>query len=186
MADDRTASSRQASEGPDGNGLMHSSTVREPSQATYSFNSATANEHHRRRHISWIQYLASITPLICGGLGPTLTLMAISGCADHWRAEELPDGHFLVERDPQWVIASTAVAIVVGFIANIFLLMRMLGRANPKHMQNLCIGLWFLECIVPLSNFNNSCYKFRYNWSLCTNRRGRRRLDLCTRFLDDR
>jgi len=145
MADDRTSSSRPASDGDD---LTLSSTVQELSQATSSFNSVTGSEHHRRKHISWIQYIASITPLICGGLGPTLTLMAISGCADRWRTEDFPDG--LVERNPRWVVATTAVAILLGGIANIFLLMRMMGRANPKHMQNLCIGLWFLECNCPL------------------------------------
>jgi len=171
MTDDRTASSRQASEGPDGDDFTLSSTVRGTAQSTFSFNSTTGLEHHRRRHISWIQYMASITPLVCGGLGPTLTLMAISGCADRWRTEDFPDGRVLVERDPPWVLATTAVAIVLGFLANIFLLMRMLGRANPKHMQYLCIGLWFLECIVPIlfSSLTYSYYKFRYNWSLCAN-----------------
>lgn len=99
----------------------------------------------KKSHDSWLRYLASITPLICGGLGPTLTLMAISGCADRWRTE---DGTVITERDPVWVIAITAVAIVVGFFANIFLLMRMLGRANPKYMQYLSIALWTLECIT--------------------------------------
>src|SRR5277367_3431238 len=146
MTDDRTASSRQASEGPDGDDFTLSSTVRGTAQSTFSFNSTTGLEHHRRRHISWIQYMASITPLVCGGLGPTLTLMAISGCADRWRTEDFPDGRVLVERDPKWVVAATAVAIITGFVANIFLMMRMLGRANPKIMQYLCIAFWSLEC----------------------------------------
>jgi hypothetical protein len=156
MADDRTASSRQASEEPDGDDVTLSSTTHERalSRTTFSFNSTTPRTHpHRRRHVSWIQYWASITPLVCGGLGPTLTLMAISGCADRWRTEDFSDGRVLVESDPKWVVAATAVAIITGFVANIFLMMRMLGRANPKIMQYLCIAFWSLECIVPTGVF---------------------------------
>ena len=74
-----------------------------------------------------------------------MTLMALSGCADKWRSEEV-SGVVIDEPDPKWVAAVAAVAIVVGFIANIFLLMRMMGRGNPKHMQYLSITLWTIEC----------------------------------------
>ena len=152
MTDDRSASSREASEEPDGDDFTLSSTAPNTPRTTHSFNSTTSAQppRHHRKHVSWIQYWASITPLVCGGLGPTLTLMALSGCADHWRTEDLADGRILVERDPAWVVAATAVAIVIGFIANIFLLMRMLGRANPKYMQYLCIIMWSIECIPPV------------------------------------
>jgi hypothetical protein len=96
---------------------------------------------------SWIMHWASITPLICGGLGPVLTLMALSGCADRWRAENFPGGHTVPEDDPTWVVCITAVAIVIGFTANVLLLMRMMGRGNPKLIQYWSIGLWTLECI---------------------------------------
>ena len=118
-------------------------------------------------------YWASITPLICGGLGPTVTLIALSGSADRWRTENLPDGTARTERDPTWVVASTAVAVVAGFIANIFLFMRMVGRGNQKHMQYMCIALWALECtyrlfpIVP----DYSYLEFRYYRSVRRNRR---------------
>jgi len=102
----------------------------------------------RHRQISWLLYWASITPIICGALGPTLTLMAISGCADRWRTKHLSDGTIISEPDPAWVIGVTATAIVVGFIANIFLLMRMLGRANPKYIQYATIILWTVECTL--------------------------------------
>jgi hypothetical protein len=102
--------------------------------------------HRRHRFHSWLLYWASITPLICGGLGPTLTLMAISGCADKWRSETFPNGITIAEEDPIWVCIVTALAIVIGFIANIFLLIRMMGRGNPKHLQYGAIILWILEC----------------------------------------
>jgi len=76
--------------------------------------------------------------------------MAISGCADRWRAENFPNGTVKTEKDPDWVVATTAVAIVVGLFANIFLLMRMLGRGNPKYMQYMSITLWTLECMTFL------------------------------------
>ena len=150
MADIGTESSHRASMRPDGDGLTLSATVHRAPRNSYSFNSTSTWPYHlpKRKHISWIQYWASITPLICGALGPTLTLMALSGCADRWRILELPDGSFHIEPDPQWVVVITAVAIVIGFIANIFLLMRMLGRANPKSMQYLCVTFWALECII--------------------------------------
>lgn len=126
----------------------------------------------KKSHASWIRYWASITPVICGGLGPTLTLMAISGCADRWRTKSFPDGTVITEKDPNWVIAITAVAIIVGLFANLFLLMRMLGRANPKYMQHMTIALWILECIAFSRGVaKNSCYEFHYYWSLCSNRR---------------
>ena len=102
---------------------------------------------HTERHPSWIQYWASVTPLIVGALGPTLTLLAISGCADKWRVRVFPAGLDVPVRDPRWVIGLTATAILIGFIANIFLLLRMIGRGNPKYMQDLSILLWTLECI---------------------------------------
>lgn len=160
---DQSASSRQESEGPSNPGddeftpgpvSFSTSYSEEPANATFSSSpSRSAGLLHASKklhtaHTSRLRYWATISPLICGGLGPTLTLMAISGCADRWRTETLPDGTVITEKDPTWVVAITAVAIVVGFFANIFLLMRMLGRANPKHMQYMSIALWTLECIT--------------------------------------
>ena len=51
----------------------------------------------------------------------------LGGIVDNWRTGSFPDGTVRAENNPQWVVAITAVAIVVGFFANIFLLMRMLG-----------------------------------------------------------
>jgi hypothetical protein len=163
---DQSTSSRQQSEGPSNRGdddsnpgpvSFSTSYSEEPANATSSsspsrsgrHSSASKNLHTLHSiHTSRLRYWASISPLICGGFGPTLTLMAISGCADRWRTENLPDGTVITEKDPEWVVAITAVAIVVGFFANIFLLMRMLGRANPKYMQYLSIALWALECMI--------------------------------------
>ena len=64
----------------------------------------------------------------------------------------LADGRVISEKDPPWVIGVTASAIVVGFIANVFLLLRMLGRGNPKYVQFTCIALWTLECIPPTTS----------------------------------
>jgi len=118
-----------------------------PSQAS-TFALVNYPTEHVRQHISWPRYLASITPLICGGLGPTITLLALSGCADRWRTEVI-DGRLIEEPDPKWVIIVTSVAISVGFLANIFLLLRILDRGNPKHLQILCIVFWALECLPP-------------------------------------
>lgn len=101
----------------------------------------------KRRHTSWKLYWVSITPLICGGLGPMLTLLALSGCVDPWRFENLLNGTTRTDKDPKWVIAIIGVALFVGLIANIFLLLTMLGRANQKYMQLLSIALWTLECM---------------------------------------
>ena len=106
---------------------------------------STHSEH--RKHRPWLLYWASITPLLCGALGPVLTLLALSGCADRWRMYVAPDGSDLFEKDPRWVIGVTALAIIVGLFANILLLLRMLGRGNPKHLQIFAILLWFLECM---------------------------------------
>ena len=100
-----------------------------------------------RKHRPLLLYWASITPLLCGALGPVLTLLALSGCADRWRMYVAPDGSNLFEKDPRWVIGVTALAIIVGLFANILLLLRMLGRGNPKHLQIFAILLWFLECM---------------------------------------
>jgi hypothetical protein len=56
-------------------------------------------------------------------------------------------GQFIEDGDPKWVVVVTAIAICVGMIANVCLLMRMLGRGNPKYMQINCILLWAMECI---------------------------------------
>src|SRR5215471_9331380 len=97
---DQGSFSRQQSEGPSNPGNYHvrivtpepisSSTsysmgLRNPtlsSSPSYSIGLARAPKKSRT---SWLRYWASITPLICGGLGPALTLLAISGCADRWR-----------------------------------------------------------------------------------------------------
>jgi hypothetical protein len=100
----------------------------------------------RRRHRAGLLYWSSITPLFCGALGPTLTLLALSGCLDRWRVLEMPDGSRASDRDPRWVVGITALAIITGFVANILLLSRMMGRGNPKYIQYATIALWVLEC----------------------------------------
>jgi potassium channel subfamily K len=119
-----------------------------PSRTTSrtSFSIAAIPTADLHQHISWPRYLASITPLICGGLGPTITLLALSGCADRWRTETV-GGDFIQDGDPTWVVVVTAIAIAIGLLANVFLLMRMLGRGNPKYMQINCILLWAIECM---------------------------------------
>src|SRR5208282_1206307 len=79
------------------------STPQTPSTPSFSLSTPPPSETPRKS-TEWLQYIASITPLICGGLGPTITLMALSGCADEWRDEQI-DGRNLADRDPKWVIA---------------------------------------------------------------------------------
>ena len=79
------------------------------------------------------------------------------------------DGTSFSERDPRWVIASTAVAISVGVFANIFLLLRMMARGNPAFNQYMSIALWLLECIFQLSMANGSNHQFCYCWSVRSN-----------------
>ena len=119
-----------------------------------------SNHSHsgRKKHRPWLLYWASITPLLCGAFGPVLTLLALSGCADRWRLYATTDGETLSGKDPKWVIAVTALAIIVGLIANILLLARMLGRGNPKHLQWFAIILWLLECTLPSISFSPSCF----------------------------
>src|SRR5579862_9246490 len=88
---------------------------------THRFNSDDHSENNsnhshsgRKKHRPWQLYWASITPLLCGAFGPVLTLLALSGCADRWRLYATTDGEALSEKDPKWVIAVTALAIVVG------------------------------------------------------------------------
>ena len=126
-------------------------------------NSETHSETHSirstgRKHRSWWHYWASITPLICGALGPVLTLLALSGCADRWRLYVTDNGVSMEEKDPKWVIAVTALAIMIGMFANILLLLRMLGRGNPKHLQIIAIVLWLLECTSLLLVSLSSCF----------------------------
>lgn len=120
----------------------------------------TSNHSHsgRKKLRPWLLYWASITPLLCGAFGPVLTLLALSGCADRWRLYSTTDGKALLEKDPRWVIAVTALAIIVGLIANILLLARMLGRGNPKHLQWFAIILWLLECTPFSIPFSLSCF----------------------------
>ena len=76
--------------------------------------------------------------------------MALSGCADKWRDEDIGD-RTIDDKDPKWVVATTSLAICIGFIANVLLLARMMGRGNPKYMQYGSIVLWVIECMSPLS-----------------------------------
>lgn len=138
------ASSRQPSEDPSSTGVSDVS----PTPQVPSLSIATRHIE-KKVHKSWLKYWSSITPVICGGLGPLVTLLALSGCADKWRTKTV-DGIAVEERDPKWAMVTTAVAIVLGFIANIFLLMRMMGRGNPKHMQYWSIFLWTMECNYSL------------------------------------
>jgi hypothetical protein len=103
----------------------------------------------RPKHQTWLLYWASINPVICGALGPTLTLLALAGCTDRWRVFWV-DGTSYSEKDPKWVIATTVIAIVMGLLANVFLLLRMMARGNPALNQSMSIILWSLECSFPL------------------------------------
>jgi hypothetical protein len=121
----------------------------------------------KRRYGTGLLYWSSVTPLFCGALGPTLTLLALSGCLDRWRVLAMPDGSRTSERDPRWVVSITALAIIIGFVANILLLMRMMGRGNPKHIQYWTIALWVVECFPPQVCVHGSCDEFRDHWSVC-------------------
>ena len=115
---------------------------------------ASTTSHTLSGPLHWLLYWASITPIICGGLGPALTLLALSGCVDSWRALALPDGSQLKEGNPVWVIVPTTIAIIFGLIANILLLLSMTGNRNPKYtkyIQYCAIILWILECTFPPS-----------------------------------
>jgi len=102
-----------------------------------------------RPHSTWLLHLASITPLICASFGPVVTLLALSGCADRWRVFDNGNGTVFDEPDPPWVVATTVTAIVVGLVANTFMLLRMVGRGHPKWDQNISIVLWLTECATP-------------------------------------
>jgi hypothetical protein len=102
-----------------------------------------------RGHPTWLLHLASVTPLICGSIGPVVTLLALSGCADEWREHVDADGKVLSEPDPRWVVATTVTALVMGVVANLFMLLRMTGTGPSKWNQNISISLWILECPPP-------------------------------------
>lgn len=113
---------------------------------------ASTTSHTLSDPLHWLLYCVSITPIICGGIGPALTLLALSGCVDSWRALPLPDGSQFNEGDPVWVIVPTTIAIIIGVIANILLLVSMTGNRNPKHTKHIqycAIILWILECTFP-------------------------------------
>jgi len=145
-SDDQT-SSRQPSAEPSFQTDDPSLAIDTSQTPSSSLRSHPTEQIHQ--HISWPRYLASNTPIICGGLGPTITLLALSGCADRWRTAVI-NGRLIEDPDPKWVVIVTSIAIAVGFLANVFLLLRMLGRGNPKYMQFLCVVLWALECFPPL------------------------------------
>lgn len=132
---------------PDEGQIQDPSHLQRVNSDGHSETNSTHSPSERKKHRPWFLYWASITPLLCGAFGPVLTLLALSGCADRWRMYVTKEGGGqLFEKDPRWVIAVTALAIVVGLIANILLLLRMLGRGNPKHLQLFAIILWLLEC----------------------------------------
>jgi hypothetical protein len=95
--------------------------------------------------LHWLLYFSSIGPLICGGVGPAVTLLALSGCVDKWKFITLPDGSVVKEEDPSWVIATTVSALLIGFIANVVLAVRLLGMGNPNHAQYWSITLWITQ-----------------------------------------
>ena len=116
----------------------------------------------------WLLYTASIAPLICGAVGPTVTLFALSGCVDEWGYINLPDGLIIKEKDPTWVVATTVTALLIGFLANILLLVRLLGRGESNYTVHLSIILWILQgrpCLRYSSD--NSPHKHNYHRDLC-------------------
>jgi hypothetical protein len=106
-------------------------------------------------NVNWTWYMISLTPLISGALGPAATLLAISGCIDTWRALGLSDGSHINDHDPQWVRIPTLIAILVGVIANVLLLIRLLlSIHHPRHLQLWSIVLWILEGTIDIFIFN--------------------------------
>ena len=119
--------------------------------------------------LHWYLYWASVTPIICGALGPALTLLAISGCVDPWRGSDLPDGSHFNEKDPLWVIVITSIAIILGLAANMLLIISLMTTRESRHTQYITIILWMLACKKPSKNFqtDGSGSKFRHDWGLC-------------------
>ena len=125
-----------------------------------------------RRRKTHLLYWANITPLICGALSPISILLGLSGCADPWRVMKLPDASYDSEKNPQWVVATTASAVVIAFTANILLLMRITGRGNPYPMQFWTVILWILECRQLICSLTFSGDNVDDDWLLCPACRG--------------
>ena len=105
------------------------------------------NTQSSATEINWRQYLLSLTPLICGAIGPVAILLAISGRIDPWRAASLSDGSQVSDGYHDWVRTPTLIAIIMGVIANIFVLARLLVQdQHPQHLQYWSLLFWVLEC----------------------------------------
>ena len=108
--------------------------------------STTASQPQGPR-ITGVQYLRGLAPVFGGVLGPTSLLMGLSGCIDTWRSARLPDGTHVEESDPIWVIIPAAIAMVIGVVANLLLIAKLLdGRRHTYYLLNASITLWVLEC----------------------------------------
>lgn len=96
-------------------------------------------------------------PVITACLGPVANMISVACAVDHWR-EDTNIGQTIA--DPYPVRVLNIFSLVLGFIANLLLLLHFSGRLAYLRAQYLCIPIWTLASIFLLAAILLCSYRY--------------------------
>ncbi|UZP40362.1 hypothetical protein NXS19_008178 [Fusarium pseudograminearum] len=102
---------------------------------------------------SW-WFLSTAFPMIAGTLGPVASAFSICSLAEPWRQSLVPgaDIQSAVDiPDPSWLVVIEAIQLLIGIIANLFLLLHMARRVRFGLALPITIVGWYTSSICRIA-----------------------------------
>ncbi|KAG8349540.1 hypothetical protein FVEN_g12226 [Fusarium venenatum] len=98
-------------------------------------------------------FLSTAFPMIAGTLGPVASAFSICSLAEPWRQSRVPAGEIqnaVPVPDPSWLLIIEAIQLLVGIIANLFLLLNMARRVRFGIALPTTIVGWYASSICRI------------------------------------
>ncbi|CAG7561939.1 unnamed protein product [Fusarium equiseti] len=104
-------------------------------------------------HKSW-WFLSTAFPMIAGTLGPVASAFSICSLAEPWRQNLVPGSDIqdaVNVPDPSWLVVIEGIQLLIGIIANLFLLLNMARRVRFGLALPVTIVGWYTSSICRIA-----------------------------------
>ncbi|KAH7179005.1 uncharacterized protein B0J16DRAFT_357197 [Fusarium flagelliforme] len=102
---------------------------------------------------SW-WFLSTAFPMIAGTLGPVASAFSICSLAEPWRQNLVPGADIqsaVNVPDPSWLVVIEAIQLLIGIVANLFLLLHMARRVRFGLALPVTIVGWYTSSICRIA-----------------------------------
>ncbi|KAK2686119.1 hypothetical protein QWA68_015182 [Fusarium oxysporum] len=99
-------------------------------------------------------FLSTAFPMIAGTLGPVASAFSICSLTEPWRQSLVPGGDIqeaVDVADPSWLLIIEGIQLLVGIIANLFLLLNMARRICFGLALPITIVGWYISSICRIA-----------------------------------